>query len=97
PTQSRVDLLAEKQFSLVGFGITIFLKIYNLFDVLNERLIFTDTGRASYTLVTGQGTAEETQKLSQTIPGIHSPQEYFTRPDYYLAPREVNIGMSLEF
>jgi outer membrane receptor protein involved in Fe transport len=97
PTQARVDLLAEKQFTIQGIGLTIFLKIYNLFDTLNERLVYNDTGRASYTLVQGQGTAEETQKLSDTIPGIHSPGEYFTRPDFYLAPREVNIGMSIEF
>ncbi len=97
PTQTNVDLLAEKSFDLYGLNLTVFLKVFNLFDVLNERLIYTDTGRATYTLLTGQGSAKATNELSQEIPGVHSAQEYFVQPQFYLPPREVKLGFSLEF
>jgi outer membrane receptor protein involved in Fe transport len=97
PTQSNVDLLAEKSFSLNGINLNIFLKVYNLFDVLNERLIYTDTGRATYTLLTSQGSAQATDKIAETTPGVHSAQEYFVQPQYYLPPREVKLGFSIEF
>jgi outer membrane receptor protein involved in Fe transport len=97
PTQSNVDLLAEKSFSLSGIKLNVFLKVYNLFDVLNERLIYTDTGRATYTLLTSQGSAQATDKIAETVTGVHSAQEYFIQPQFYLPPREVKLGFSIEF
>jgi outer membrane receptor protein involved in Fe transport len=97
PTQSNVDLLAEKSFDFGGLILNVFLKVYNLFDVLNERLIYTDTGRATYTLLTSQGSAQATDKIAETTPGVHSATEYFIQPQFYLPPREVKLGFSLEF
>lgn len=97
PTQTNVDLLAEKSFKVEGLNLTIFLKVFNLFDVLNERLIYTDTGRATYTLLNSQGSAKATNELSQEIPGVHSAEEYFIQPQFYMPPREVKLGFSLEF
>jgi outer membrane receptor protein involved in Fe transport len=96
PTQTNVDLLAEKSFDLGGINLTVFLKVFNLFDVLNERLIYTDTGRATYTLLTSQGSAKATDKIAENIPGVHSAKEYFVQPQFYLPPREVKLGFSLE-
>ncbi len=97
PTQINVDLLAEKTFKVEGLNLTVFLKVFNLFDVLNERLIYTDTGRATYTLLNSQGSAKATNELAQEIPGVHSAEEYFIQPQFYLPPREVKLGVSLEF
>jgi outer membrane receptor protein involved in Fe transport len=95
PFQTSVDLLAEKTISLYSVGLTIFLKVFNLFDGLNERYVFDDTGRATYTLEEGKGTAQEANRLAALIPGAHSATEYFVRPHYYAAPREVRLGMSI--
>lgn len=97
PTQTNADLLAEKSFEIGGLNLTVFLKVFNLFDVLNERLIYTDTGRATYTLLTNQGSAQATDKIADNIPGVHSAKEYFVQPQFYLPPREVKIGFSLEY
>ena len=70
--------------------------MFNLFDVLNERLIYTDTGRATYTLLTSQGSAQATDKIAENISGVHSAKEYFVQPQFYLPPREVKLGFSLE-
>jgi outer membrane receptor protein involved in Fe transport len=96
PFQTTVDLLAEKSFDLYSVGLTLFLKVFNLFDTLNERFVFNDTGRATYTLEEGKGTAQEANRLAGIIPGAHSATEYFVRPQYYAPPREVRFGMSID-
>jgi hypothetical protein len=82
---------------LFGFDFSFFVKVFNLFDTLNERYIYNDTGRATYSLVLNQTPAQETNKLSERIPGVKSAKEYFVRPQYYAPPREVRIGFSVEF
>lgn len=97
PSFARVDLLAEKEFSLYGLDLTLFLKVFNLFDTLNERLVYTDTGRATYTLLANEGNAKAIDELSKNTPGVHPVSDWFNNPGYYDAPREVRVGASIEF
>ncbi|MFH0734489.1 MAG: TonB-dependent receptor [bacterium] len=97
PTQMSVDLLADKVFTLFDFDITFFLKVFNLFDTLNERYIYNDTGRATYTLTQIQSPAVATNDLASKTPGVKSADEYFVRPQYYAPPREVRVGFSIDF
>lgn len=97
PAQARIDLLADKTFTVSGFRLTAFLKVYNLFDTLIERYVYDDTGRATYTLVQTQGTAQETDNIARRVPGIHPASEWFVRPDYYAPPREIRLGFEVEF
>lgn len=97
PSTARVDLLAEKSISLFDIRWNLFLKVFNLFDTRNERVVYFDTGRATYSLFQNSGGTKTTQELSETIPGIHSPAEYFQRPNYFYPPREVRLGVSMEF
>lgn len=89
PTFYNVDLYVTKYFELFGKQLSVFLKIYNLFDTLNEVNVFTDTGRSGYTL-------ELTR--NQTPPrGVNTLAEYFTRPDFYSSPRQIIIGADFSF
>ena len=97
PLQTTINLLAEKTIDLNNFRVVIFAKIFNLFDTKNENLVFGSTGRAGYTLDKTLGTAERTNELAKTVDGLHSADEYFVRPDFYLPPREVRLGVSVEF
>lgn len=97
PSQTSIDLMAEKSFQMDKFLLTVFLKIFNLFDSKNEIYVYDDTGRATYSMEEQRGNAEETNRLAAIIPGGHSATEYFNRPNYYSAPREVRLGLSLEF
>jgi hypothetical protein len=63
--------------------------MYNAFDTANEIDVFTDTGRAGYTLAL-------TQEQSRPR-GVNTLEEYFTRPDYYSAPRQVILGLGFQF
>lgn len=97
PISMNVDLLFEKSFDFKVVVATLFVKVFNLFDTLNERYVYDDTGRATYTLESTKGGPQETNRLSERIPGLKSADEYFVRPNYYSAPREVRLGLSLEF
>jgi outer membrane receptor protein involved in Fe transport len=89
PTFFNVDLYLTKYFKLAGINFSAFLKIYNLFDTANELTVFDDTGRAGYTL-------DETR--AQSAPrGVNTIQQYFSRPDFYSAPRQVLVGVSFDF
>lgn len=89
PTYFNIDLYITKYFKLFGANLSVFAKIYNLFDTPNEIHVYNDTGRAGYTLA-------ETQPQSPPH-GINTIQEYFLRPDFYSAPRQILIGASVDF
>ncbi|MFZ1281998.1 MAG: hypothetical protein WAR59_14250, partial [Ignavibacteriaceae bacterium] len=97
PFQTNVDLLIDKSFLIETTTLTLFLKVFNLFDTKNERFVYDDTGRATYSLEETKGGPEATNKISEQYPGIKSATEYFNRPNYYSAPREVRFGLTLEF
>ncbi|UCE08350.1 MAG: TonB-dependent receptor, partial [bacterium] len=82
------DLFAYKNFKVMNLSYSVFLRVYNLFDRKNELEVFSDTGRANYTL--------ESQR-SGTIFGLNTLDEFFTRPEFYSEPRQVLMGLSVEF
>jgi outer membrane receptor protein involved in Fe transport len=81
-----IDLYATKYISFGGYSLSVFAKIYNLLDTENEVDVFTDTGSANYSLEAG---------FSGRPRGINSIEEYYTRPDYYSAPRQIVVGVEL--
>jgi outer membrane receptor protein involved in Fe transport len=89
PTFFDADLYFTKYFRLLDRVFSLFLKIYNVFDTPDELNVFTDTGRAGYTL--------ELTRPQVQPQGVNTLQEYFTRPDFYSAPRQVVVGASLSF
>ena len=89
PAYFDVDLYITKYLEIAGQQFSFFVKIYNLFDTLNEVNVFGDTGRAGDTL-------ELTR--NQTAPrGVNTTEEYFTRPDFYSSPRQIVIGADFSF
>ncbi|HTX18284.1 MAG TPA: TonB-dependent receptor [Bacteroidota bacterium] len=92
PMFFNADLYLTKYMDLYELPLSIFLKIYNVFDTANEINVYTDTGRAGYTLALTQ--AEE---AAQPVRGVNTLQQYYSRPDFYSAPRQVEIGLSLNF
>lgn len=89
PMFFNTDLYLTKYEKMFGLEFALFLKVYNLFDTANELNVFTDTGRAGYTL--------ELTRTQQAPRGVNTLQQYFTRPDFYSAPRQVLIGATVSF
>jgi outer membrane receptor protein involved in Fe transport len=90
PTIYNVDMYAYKDFKFKGFVVSLFLRAYNLLDRKNEIDVFTDTGRAGYTLA-----PLYTGGLRPR--GLNTLDAYFVRPSFYSAPREINIGFTIKF
>lgn len=83
PAQYNLDLKAYRRFRSERFIYSLFLKVYNLFDRLNENYVYDDTGRASYTHTYdryGEGGID---------PG------YALRPNYYSKPRSLRFGVEI--
>lgn len=97
PWQKNVNARLHKNFNIGKYQIVAFIKAYNLFDTRNERYVFNDTGRAGYTYV--YRSSQETEALTKHYgeAGVHTWTEYYTRPNYYSSPREIQLGISLEF
>lgn len=90
PDQFTVDVYFYKDFHWLGMKYTFFIRAYNVFDRLNERDVFSDTGRAGYTLAP--------LYVGGLRPrGINTLEEYFIRPDFYSEPRRVQLGLELGF
>jgi len=87
PPQYNVDLRAYYNLKLIGSNFSLFFKVYNLFDRMNEVNVYTDTGRGGYTLIGDPG----------KIRGINTLEEYLVRPDFYSSPRHVILGFSAGF
>ena len=90
PSVYYVDLYAKKDFNFGRYVLSLVMRIYNVFDRKNERDVFSDTGRSGYTLA-----PLYTGGLRPR--GLNTLDEYFMRPDFYSAPREVNIGFKIRF
>ncbi len=89
PAFFKVDLFVTKYLRFKGNNVSMFAKVFNLFDRANEKEVFTDTGRANSTL--------ELTRAQQAPRGVNTLQEFFTRPDFYSPPRQIVVGMSYQF
>ena len=86
PGQYTFDLKAHRDFNLMGGKYSAFIKAYNIFDRRNEVLVYSDTGRAGYTL-----------QPRGSVRGVNTLQEFLIRPDFYSEPRRVIVGVSFGF
>ncbi|MEJ2194523.1 MAG: TonB-dependent receptor [Ignavibacteriaceae bacterium] len=88
PDIFNLDLYITKFFKISNQNLSLFLKVYNVFDNANELEVFSDTGRAGYSL--------EVTRAQEPPKGVNTIQEYYIRPDYYSSPRKIVLGASLE-
>ncbi|MGE5861805.1 MAG: TonB-dependent receptor [Ignavibacteria bacterium] len=86
PGVFNVDLYLTKYINIIDQQLSLFLKVYNLFDTANELEVFSDTGRAGYSL--------ELTRAQEPPKGVNTLEEYYTRPDFYSAPRQIIFGVS---
>ena len=89
PAFFDVDFYLTKYFEIIGQQFSVFAKIYNLFDTLNEVNVFGDTGMAGETL--------ELTRNQAPPRGVNTVKEFFTRPDFYSSPRQIVLGATITF
>jgi outer membrane receptor protein involved in Fe transport len=88
PWYINVDAYVTKNITVGKTTVGLFMKVYNLFDRKNEMNIFSDSGRANYSIE---------QQYSSPPRGINTVEEYYMRPDFYSTPRQVILGFSFGF
>jgi outer membrane receptor protein involved in Fe transport len=88
PAFFNVDLRADKSFPVLGLNINAFLWVYNLLDIKNEYNVNGGTGRANLDIFTS---------LGGRIIGLNTVDQYLNDPTSFSAPREVRLGLSVEF
>jgi len=96
PSKFKIDVHVYKEFQVRGMRLRAFAKGFNLLDRLNENFVFNDTGRATYSL-SEQRNLHATWKPYYGLPGIHTLEEYDSRPHWFTSPRHVKVGVTLSF
>ena len=91
----NVDLKAKKQFKVGGYTLGLFCNVDNLFDHLNQRYVYATSGLATVNAMLPELREIRDVKLAQE--GIFTPHEIDNKPQYYSAPRHVQVGLELLF
>jgi hypothetical protein len=91
PSYLNIDARAYKDLNLGPAKVTLFLRVFNLLDRLNEWNVFDDTGRAGFT--TDQRRAEITNPGQWT----NSIADWYTNSTHYSEPRRIEFGVKYNF
>ena len=90
PSVLSFDLRLSYQLKLLGISSMAYFNIYNFFDNRNELSVWSDTGRATYTL-----TAKDVPSTNPLR--IGNLNEHLLKPEWYAEPRKVDIGIKFLF
>ena len=91
PTTSSVDLRIQKRIKLSGMDLTLYSTIYNVFDQKGERSVYGETGTAKYSVnIDKQYSGYNPQRI-----GTYT--DFVRRPQWYIAPRQVQVGLRVGF
>lgn len=92
PITWNVDMRLYKDFTFFDNELTCFLRVFNLFDHLNEIGVFDDTGNAGYTT-----DLEKTRSLNPDMLPGQTLDEWFANETFYSEPRRIEVGFTIKF
>jgi len=91
PNIHSYDIHLKKRFQMGSMNFGLFMYVYNLFDQRGELFVYQDTGTASYTTDPSPG------EMPYDPNRIGTVEHLLLRPDFYIAPRQILLGISLDF
>ncbi len=87
PQTLTFDLKSNYDIWIAGRKVSLFLKVFNLFDRRNEVIVYPSTGRAGFNLEYRQ---------SGQVKGINTVEEFFFNPPFHFSPpRQIRFGFNL--
>ncbi len=90
PSSLNVDLRAFYDLKLSDdLKVSLFARIYNLFDLKNQVNVYQDSGTADFTL------DEFLRRQSGSPQIVNTLNEFYRRPDFYGEPRRIEIGLTI--
>jgi len=95
PTRWNVDLRVAKTFELAGLDFTAVLRVFNVFNHLNENRVHAITGRAGPNAYLPEVARKRYWRLEQL--GEFTREEADYDPTFYSRPRLIQFGLRLAF
>ena len=92
PVFWNVDTRLYKDLFFFEKKLTFFLRIFNLFDTLNQLNVYNDSGRADYTTDITRARIN-----NPSLYGINTLEEWFTNETFYSEPRRIELGFMFSF
>ncbi len=89
PAINSTDLRLFKTFRLGKQNLSLFAYIYNLFDQRAATNVWSDSGSPRYTL--------QTRNASFDANRVSTVEDNANHPEWYIEPRQVQVGFSLGF
>ena len=91
PTYWNVDMRLFKDLNFFSKRWSLFLRVFNLFDTLNEVNVYDDTGRAGFTTDLERNRATNPQQY------VNSIDEWYLNITHYSEPRRIEFGLMFDF
>ena len=91
PTVYTVDLNTFKTINISSYKFRAFIKVFNLFDRLNQKTVYTSTGNADEPYRT------ETERVLLSQNPNLTFHEINLRPNFFSEPRRIIIGFKTNF
>lgn len=91
PSTFNVDLKAYKDFQIGTMRLSVFARIYNLFDIKNEINVYDNSGTANFSI------DEYNDYKRNKTQWVNSLEEYYRNPTMYSEPRRIEVGASFYF
>jgi hypothetical protein len=91
PNISSLDIYINRKFNIYNYELAFFITLYNALDQKGQTGVYSDTGVADYSTYVDPSYISYTAARNGTI------ADYRNRPDWYIAPRQIQLGMSFQF
>jgi len=91
PSTSSLDIRLQKRIQVNGLNMTVFSTMYNVLDQKCETAVYAETGTAKYSV-----------NIDETYSGYDSKRvgtytDYVRQPNWYIPPRQVQVGLKIGF
>ncbi len=91
PNIYSADIYVTKTFPVGGMNFMLFAYVYNVFDNRMPTNVFSDTGSPDYT------TNPRPEDVLYNSVRIGTVEDLYKRPEWFIAPRQVQLGLSIGF
>jgi outer membrane receptor for ferrienterochelin and colicin len=92
PAQRGLDMTINKAFPLASrVNLNLFVNVYNVLDLRDAVAVYTDTGSPDYT------TAINPSQIPYSASRVGTVQDFVNNSNFYTAPRQVQVGLALDF
>jgi len=90
PVYANVDFKATRTFRFFRINHTVYAKINNLFDILNETNVYGDSGRSTYSR------EESVFQHGEFGQSVNSLRDYFNDPSRFGSPMRITFGYQVD-